>query len=248
MDKGKQKNQYLEINIYWIYCRLSFIRILYLYVVCWHLSWMILLTMKGKRKEKKSDALQTKTDWTPRLWVEAQCSICPTTYLRSHRTPITCFIHSREKIKRKERRAVKRKWKAWCPWTPITCFIHRREKRKRKERRAAKRKWKAWCPWTRANKGRSDHNAWPFGSICPTAQNSKLHTKIYLSHIKNIKRQGVGEQQKRKENPDGSDKDRLVVAKPEVNGSICLYCPDLVFPQLYITMCSVPTATPHITM
>ena len=131
--------------------------------------------MKGKRKEKKSDALQTKTDWTPRLWVEAQCSICPTTYLRSHRTP-------------------------------ITCFIHRREKRKRKERRAAKRKWKAWCPWTRANKGRSDHNAWPFGSICPTAQNSKLHTKIYLSHIKNIKRQGVGEQQKRKENPDDQTK------------------------------------------
>ena len=100
MDKGKQKNQYLEINIYWIYCRLSFIRIMFLYVVC----WMILLTMKGKRKEKKSDALQTKTDWTPRLWVEAQCSICPTTYLRSHRTPITCFIHSREKRKRKEQR------------------------------------------------------------------------------------------------------------------------------------------------
>ena len=216
MDKGKKKNQYLENNIFWIYCRLSFIRILYLYVVSWHLSWMILLTMKGKRKEKKSDArLQTKTDWTPRLWVEAQCSICPTTYLRSHRTAITCFIHSREKRKRKEQ------WKE-------------------NEKSDAHG----------ANKGRSDHNAWPFGSICPTAQNSKLHTKIYLSHIKNIQRQGVGEQQKRKENPDGSgsDKDRLVVAKPEVNGSICLYCPDLVFPQLYITMCSVPTATPHITM
>ena len=178
MDKGKQKNQYLEINIYWIYCRLSFIRIMFLYVVC----WMILLTMKGKRKEKKSDArLQTKTDWTPRLWVEAQCSICPTTYLRSHRTPITCFIHSREKRKRKERRAVKRKWKAWCPWTPITCFIHRREKRKRKERRAAKRKWKAWCPWTRANKGRSDQNAiWL--NMPNSAQNSKLHTKKYICH------------------------------------------------------------------
>ena len=90
--------------------------------------------------------------------------------------------------------------------TDYMFYIHRREKRKRKERRAAKRKWKAWCPWTRANKGRSDHNAWPFGSICPTAQNSKLHTKIYLSHIKNIKRQGVGEQQKRKENPDDQTK------------------------------------------
>ena len=210
MDKGKQKNQYLEINIYWIYCRLSFIRIMFLYVVC----WMILLTMKGKRKEKKSDArLQTKTDWTPRLWVEAQCSICPTTYLRSHRTPITCFIHSREKRKRKERR----KWKE-----NEKSDAHGLEQTK------------------------ADQTRMPFGSICPILHKtaSYIQKNIFVTHQKHQKaRSGGTTKEKRKSR--WSDKDRLVVAKPEVNGSICLYCPDLVFPQLYITMCSVPTATPH---
>ena len=88
--------------------------------------------------------------------------------------------------------------------TDYMFYTQKREKKEKGEK-SSEKKMKGMMPMN-SSKQRQIRPECHLAQYAQTAENSKLHTKIYLSHIKNIKRQGVGEQQKRKENPDDQTK------------------------------------------
>ena len=128
--------------------------------------------------------------------------------------------------------------------TDYMFYTQKREKKEKGEK-SSEKKMKGMMPMNSSKQRQIRPQCLAIWLNMPNCTKQQATYKnIFVTHQKHQKaRSGGTTKEKRKSR--WSDKDRLVVAKPKVNGSICLYCPDLVFPQLYITMCSVPTATPH---